>query len=293
VQPANSSRSLRSSAQRILACRPGMLIAIVLFIKNVPQHRYIIQSTIRNLPPRLTDKLIAIFLSVQKGSRPYTVGAARWWVEGRRGAAQAYVRVGSALGGGLKGGAGLRRHAAGPAQLPNTGVDQRSGPSGSHIGRGACGGPLRRRRSTDIEGVEGPPRKVVGPALDESDHALRLARRKLNHDLVDLPVPGNKAESCRDRFRHALLCGPIGPDAIESDSVRIGGGALCCAQGCLGTEPRKSARGVKRRMCSMAGLVRSALRRKLSGPGLIRSPTCGLGDGVRWWLLRASYAPGG
>jgi hypothetical protein len=45
------------------------------------------------------------------------------------------------------------------------------------------------------------------------------------------------------RFGHAMLCGPIGPDAIESDSVRIGGGALCRAQGCLGTEPRKSARG--------------------------------------------------
>ena len=31
---ANSSRSLRSSAQRILACRPGMSIAIVLLLKT-------------------------------------------------------------------------------------------------------------------------------------------------------------------------------------------------------------------------------------------------------------------
>jgi hypothetical protein len=78
-----------------------------------------------------------------------------------------------------------------------------------------------------------------------------------------------------------MLCSPIGPDAIESDSVRIGGGAFCRAQGCLGTEPRKSARGRKRRMCSMAGLVRSSLRGKRSGPGLMRSPGCGSGDGVR------------
>jgi hypothetical protein len=84
---------------------------------------------------------------------------------------------------------------------------------------------------------------VVRPALDDVHDSLDLARRKLNHDLADPPVPGNKAESCRDRFGHAMLCGPIGPDAIESDSVRIGGGALCRAQGCLGTEPRKSARG--------------------------------------------------
>jgi hypothetical protein len=84
---------------------------------------------------------------------------------------------------------------------------------------------------------------VVRPALDDVHDSLDLARRKLNHDLADPPVPGNKAESCRDRFGHAMLCGPISPDAIESDSVRIGGGALCRAQGCLGTEPRKSARG--------------------------------------------------
>ena len=88
-----------------------------------------------------------------------------------------------------------------------------------------------------------PRRKVVRPALDDVHDSLDLARRKLNHDLADPPVPGNKAESCRDRFGHAMLCGPISPDAIESDFVRIGGGALCRAQGCLGTEPRKSARG--------------------------------------------------
>jgi hypothetical protein len=85
--------------------------------------------------------------------------------------------------------------------------------------------------------------------LDEGDHALRLARRKFNHDLADLPVPGNKAESCRDRFGHAMLCGPIGPDAIESDSVRIG----VALRGAFAPNPANLREGVKRRMCSMAG----------------------------------------
>ena len=60
---------------------------------------------------------------------------------------------------------------------------------------------------------------MVRPALDDVYDSLDLARRKLNHDLADPPVPGNKAESCRDRFGHAMVCGPISPDAIESDSV--------------------------------------------------------------------------
>ena len=71
-----------------------------------------------------------------------------------------------------------------------------------------------------LKGSRSPRGKWSGQRWDESDHALRLARRKLNHDLGDLPVPGNKAESCRDRFGHAMLCGPIGPDAIESDTVK-------------------------------------------------------------------------
>ena len=74
-----------------------------------------------------------------------------------------------------------------------------------------------------------------------------------------------------------MLCGPIGPDAIESDSVRIGGGALCRAQELpWHRTPQICAEGIKRRMCSTAGLVRSALLgKRSSGRGLIRSPGCG------------------
>ena len=95
----------------------------------------------------------------------------------------------------------------------------------------------------------GGRRHAAGPAqlakFGQKRSRAPSHQRKFNHDLANLPVPGNKAESCRDRFGHAILCSPIGPDAIESDSVRIGGGALCRARGCLGTEPRKSARGRK------------------------------------------------
>ena len=38
---------------------------------------------------------------------------------------------------------------AGPAQLPNA-VDERSGPSGSHTGSGACGRLLRRQRGSAV-----------------------------------------------------------------------------------------------------------------------------------------------
>jgi hypothetical protein len=81
----------------------------------------------------------------------------------------------------------------------------------SRTGKRTCGRWLRvQRGSAVLEGDEGPRRKVVRPALDESDHSLHLTRRKLNQDLLSLPVLGEEVESRRDRFGHALLCGPIG-----------------------------------------------------------------------------------
>jgi hypothetical protein len=100
---------------------------------------------------------------------------------------------------------GQCRPTAGPAQLPNTRVDQRSGSSGSHAGRAARGRRFRRRGSAFLKGGEGPRRKVVRPALDDVYDSLDLARRKLNHDLVGLPVPGDEVESRRGRFGHAML----------------------------------------------------------------------------------------
>jgi hypothetical protein len=55
--------------------------------------------------------------------------------------------------------------------------------------------------------------------LDDVYDSLDLVRRKLNHDLVGLPVPGDEAESRRDGFGHAILGGSFSPGGIERDSV--------------------------------------------------------------------------
>jgi hypothetical protein len=56
--------------------------------------------------------------------------------------------------------------------------------------RGRWGRRLERRSgSTVLEGSKAPRRKAVRPTLDKVDDALDLARRELNHDLVDLVIP--------------------------------------------------------------------------------------------------------
>ena len=66
-----------------------------------------------------------------------------------------------------------------------------------------------------------PLRKAVGLVPDDVDDSLHLARLKFINDLFGLPVLGEKVDSRRDRFRHALFGGPFGPGAIERDSVGI------------------------------------------------------------------------
>ena len=90
-------------------------------------------------------------------------------------------------------------------------------------------------------------------SLGRSDHSLHLARRELNHDLADLPVPGNKLESCGDRFGHAMLCGPIGPDVTERDTVRVSGSALGRALEDLGAEPSEPTWGRPAARASVPG----------------------------------------
>jgi integrase len=71
-----------------------------------------------------------------------------------------------------------------------------------------------------VEGGKGPRRKAVWPALDNVDDALDLARRELNHDLVDLSILRDEVERRRDRFGYTLLGGPFGPGGIERDSEK-------------------------------------------------------------------------
>ena len=149
----------------------------------------------------------------------------------------------------------------------------------------------RRRRSTDMKGSRSPRGKWSGQRWDESDHALRLARRKLTTTSATFLFP-----EIRQRAAAIVSDTPCcAAQSVQTRSRVIPYGLAVARFVALrfALAPANLREGVKRRMCSMARLVRSTLRGKRSGPGLIRSPGCGRGDGVRLWPLRASYAPGG
>lgn len=92
-----------------------------------------------------------------------------------------------------------------------------------------------------LKGSRSPRGKWSGQRWDESDHALRLARRKLTTTSATFLFP-----EIRQRAAAIVSDTPCcAAQSVQTRSrvipLRIGGGALCRAQVCLGT--RKSARG--------------------------------------------------
>ena len=57
---------------------------------------------------------------------------------------------------------------------------------------------------------------MVRPALNESDHSVHLARRKLNQDLLGLPVLGEEVEHLRPTDWYWRYCRMIGVLALRS-----------------------------------------------------------------------------
>jgi len=109
--------------------------------------------------------------------------------------------------------------AAGPAEFLIIERDSVRVASGTR--RAGPGGRLGRPGSAVLKGNEGAPREAVKLVPDDLDDLLELARSKLIHDLLGLPVLGDEVESRRDGFRHALFGGPFGPSVFERDSETL------------------------------------------------------------------------
>jgi hypothetical protein len=80
----------------------------------------------------------------------------------------------------------------GSTRVLGAALDPRTGPTGRHIGRSACGELALRGVFLAFEGGKRAARKVVWPSPDDVDHLLKLTRCEFGRDLVSRAVYGHQ-----------------------------------------------------------------------------------------------------